>query len=128
MTTRSSSRHSIVVKVHKAPCEVPFDHDCKEHEEGDGHHRVEKDRRLVEYLKRAVPQERDVNVVPEGHHPQRVSEGGRRVSSAAYDRVVEEELQIHSLIVTRRSSRAGFRKLPGSLEKSQPFGKFLNYL
>ena len=82
-----------MVKVHEAPGEVPFDHDRKEHEDGDGHHGVEKDRRLVEYLERAVPQERDVNVVPEGHHPQRVSEGGRRVSSAVDDRVVEEELR-----------------------------------
>ena len=81
-----------MVKVHENPREVPLGQDGEQDEDGDRHHRVEKDCRLVEYLERAVAQEGDVHVVAEGHHPQRVAEGGRKVPEAADDGVPEEQL------------------------------------
>ena len=93
----SSSRHSVVVKVHEVSREVPLCQDGEQHEDCDGDDRVEKDGRLVEYLERAVAQERDVDVVAEGHHPHRVAQGGRRVPGPADDGVPEEELLVDDL-------------------------------
>ena len=86
-----------MVKVHEVSREVPLCQDGEQHEDCDGDDRVEKDGRLVEYLERAVAQERDVDVVAEGHHPHRVAQGGRRVPGPADDGVPEEELLVDDL-------------------------------